>query len=77
MSPCPTCWRTCRACTGTLSEEEFDEVVYDLVNFLNYIGEPAKLQRYRVGGYVLLFLAFLWVFAWLLNREYWKDVEGH
>jgi ubiquinol-cytochrome c reductase cytochrome b subunit len=62
--------------TGTLSEEEFEEVVYDLVNFLYYIGEPSRLDRQRIGGYVLLFLAFLWVFAWLLNREYWKDV-GH
>jgi len=61
--------------TGTLSEEEFDELVYDLVNFLYYLGEPARLDRQRIGGYALLFLAFLWVFAWLLNREYWKDVD--
>jgi len=63
--------------TGTLSEEEFEEVVYDLVNFLYYLGEPAQLDRQRIGVYVLLFLAFLWVFTWLLNREYWKDVDGH
>jgi len=61
--------------TGTLSEEEFDELVYDLVNFLYYLGEPARLDRQRIGGYALLFLSFLWVFAWLLNREYWKDVD--
>jgi len=61
--------------TGTLSEEEFEEVIYDLVNFLYYLGEPSRLERYRIGGYVLLFLAFFWVFAWLLNREYWKDIE--
>jgi len=61
--------------TGSLSEEEFEEVVYDLVNFLYYMGEPSRLDRMRIGGYVLLFLSFLWVFAWLLNREYWKDVE--
>jgi ubiquinol-cytochrome c reductase cytochrome b subunit len=61
--------------TGTLSEEEFSDVIYDLVNFLYYMGEPSRLDRHRIGGYVLLFLAFFGVFAWLLNREYWKDVD--
>jgi len=63
--------------TGSLSEEAFEEVVHDLVNFLYYLGEPARLDREHLGVYVLLFLAFLGVFAWLLNREYWKDVGGH
>ena len=40
-----------------------------------YMAEPAALVRYRLGLYVLLFLAFFLVFAWLLNREYWKDVH--
>lgn len=61
--------------TGTLSEEEFDVLVQDLVNFLYYLGEPARLQRERIGGGVLLFLAFLFVFAYMLNREYWKDIH--
>ncbi len=61
--------------TGTLSEEEFNGVIYDLVNFLYYMGEPSRLDRHRIGGYVLLFLAFFGVFAWLLSREYWKDVD--
>ncbi len=61
--------------TGTLSEEEFDKTVYDLVNFLVYLGEPARLHRETIGGYVLFFLAFLFVFAFMLNREYWKDVH--
>ena len=61
--------------TGALSPEEYEAFVYDLVNFLYYVGEPARLQRERIGGYVLLFLAFLFVFAYMLNREYWKDVH--
>src|SRR5690554_6392368 len=61
--------------TGSLTPEELDTAVYDLVNFLHYIGEPARLERERLGGYVLLFLAFLFVFAYMLNREYWKDVH--
>lgn len=60
---------------GSLSPEEFDQAMYDLVNFLEYVGEPMQLERRRIGIYVLLFLAFLFVFAWLLNREYWKDVH--
>jgi ubiquinol-cytochrome c reductase cytochrome b subunit len=61
--------------TGTLTEEEFEKVTYDLTNFLVYLGEPARLHRETIGGYVLFFLAFLFVFAFMLNREYWKDVH--
>ena len=61
--------------TGTLAPEEFDKVVYDLVNFLVYLGEPARMHRERIGGYVLFFLAFLFVFVYMLNREYWKDIK--
>jgi cytochrome c1 len=61
--------------SGKLSAEEYDRVIYDLVNFLYYVGEPSRLERERLGIYVLFFLAFLFVFAYLLNREYWKDVH--
>ena len=61
--------------TGLLDEEEFDRAVYDIVNFLYYVGEPTRLERERLGLYVLLFLGLLFVFAYLLNREYWKDVH--
>jgi ubiquinol-cytochrome c reductase cytochrome b subunit len=61
--------------TGTMGEQEFDKLVYDLVNFLVYLGEPARLHRETIGGYVLFFLAFLFVFAYMLNREYWKDIQ--
>lgn len=60
---------------GALSPEQFDKVVYDLVNFLEYMGEPSQAARKRIGGYVLLFIAIFFVFAFLLNREYWKDVH--
>lgn len=61
--------------TGQLTPEEYDQVAYDLANFLYYTGDPNRLDRERIGIYVLLFLAFFIVFAWLLNREYWKDVH--
>ena len=60
---------------GTLSEEEYDRLIVDLVAYLTYIGEPAKLVRYSLGGMVILFLVVLLVGAYLLKREYWKDVH--
>ena len=60
---------------GKMSPREFDKAVFDLVNFLAYIGEPAALERQRIGVYVLLFILLFLMLAWLLNREYWKDVH--
>jgi ubiquinol-cytochrome c reductase cytochrome b subunit len=60
---------------GTMSEEEFDTAMYDLTNFLAYTAEPMQADRKRIGVYTLLFIAVFFVFAWLLNREYWKDVH--
>jgi ubiquinol-cytochrome c reductase cytochrome c1 subunit len=60
---------------GTLSEQEFDTMVNDLVNFLVYVGEPIKLERERMGKYVLFFLGMFLLIAYLLKKEYWKDVH--
>ena len=61
--------------TGKLSAEEFDQAVYDIVNFLYYTGDPSRLERHRLGVFVLLFLVILYVFTFLLGREYQKDVK--
>ena len=58
--------------TGSLTTEEYDQVIYDLANFMYYVGEPARIERTRIGVYVLLFLAFFYIFTWLLGREYHK-----
>ena len=60
---------------GSMSVAEYRRAVRDLVNFLVYVGEPAKLQRYTLGGWVLLFLLVFFVIARLLYKEYWKDVH--
>jgi ubiquinol-cytochrome c reductase cytochrome c1 subunit len=60
---------------GTLSQVEYDATVRDLVNFLVYIGEPAATQRHAIGIVVLFVLGILFIFAWLLKREFWKDVH--
>ncbi len=57
------------------SEDAFDDDVRDITNFLDYVGEPAKLVRTDLGKKVLLFLAILFVLSYLLKKEYWKDVK--
>ena len=59
--------------SGELTAEEYDQVIYDLANFMYYVAEPSRAERERIGVYVLLFLAFFYVFAWLLGREYHKE----
>lgn len=60
---------------GSLTETEYDAFVRDLVNFLDYVGEPTQLKRRALGIWVVLFLiAFTWL-ALLLKKEYWKDVH--
>jgi ubiquinol-cytochrome c reductase cytochrome c1 subunit len=60
---------------GSLTPVQYDEAVRDLVNFLVYLGEPAATSRKQIGIFVLLFLLALWPLAYLLKREYWKDVH--
>ena len=60
---------------GSMSVAEYRRAVRDLVNFMVYIGEPAKLERYTLGGWVLLFLLVFFVISRLLYKEYWKDVH--
>ncbi|WP_150046191.1 MULTISPECIES: cytochrome c1 [Methylomonas] len=60
---------------GQLSPQEFDKLVNDLVNFLVYVGEPVQLERQAMGKFVLFFLLMFIALAYLLKKEYWKDVH--
>src|SRR5690606_22478155 len=60
---------------GTQSPAEFDQTLRDLTTFLEYAGEPAALKRQGIGVWVVLFLSFLTLLAWLLKNEYWRDVH--
>jgi len=60
---------------GQLSPEAYDGFVRDTVNFLEYVGEPAKAKREALGVWVILFLLVFTGFAYLLKKEYWKDVK--
>jgi ubiquinol-cytochrome c reductase cytochrome c1 subunit len=60
---------------GAQTPAEYDATVRDLVNFLVYVSEPAGLERRSIGIVVLFVLGILFVFAYLLKKEYWKDVK--
>jgi ubiquinol-cytochrome c reductase cytochrome c1 subunit len=60
---------------GSLTAEEYDEVVRDLTNFLEYVGEPNKLERKSLGYWVLAFLLFFFIISYFLKKEYWKDIH--
>ncbi len=53
----------------------YEQTVRDLTNFLVYVGEPIQLKRQQMGWKVLLFLAVLFVLAYLMKREFWRDVH--
>ena len=60
---------------GSMTEEEYDTFVRDLTNFLEYTGEPNKLERKSLGYWVIGFLFIFLIFAYLLKKEYWRDVH--
>lgn len=58
-----------------LSTHEYNQLVYDLVNFLEYIGEPSKLQRMALAKWVLLYLVIFLLIAYPLKKAFWKDIH--
>ena len=60
---------------GSMNPAEYKRAVRDLVSFLTYVGEPAKLVRYEIGTWVLLFLVVLFFITYSLKKEYWRDVH--
>ena len=59
--------------TGKLTKEEFDDLIYDLTNFLVYVGEPIKATRERLGWYVIFYFLIFTALSSLLYREFHKD----
>ncbi|MGU9956913.1 MAG: cytochrome c1 [Arenicellales bacterium WSBS_2016_MAG_OTU3] len=60
---------------GKLTPVEYDKSMRDLTNFLVYLAEPAKLKRYGIGIWVLIFLGVLGTLAFFLKKEYWRDIH--
>jgi ubiquinol-cytochrome c reductase cytochrome c1 subunit len=60
---------------GRMSQAEYEQFVRDTVNFLDYVSDPTQTARRSLGVWVVLFLlVFTWL-AWLVKREFWKDVH--
>ncbi len=64
---------------GSMTPDEYDSAVRDIANFLQYVGEPVKQERKVMGIYAMIFLLVFFIFAYMLKKEYWKDVypDGH
>lgn len=60
---------------GQLNPAEYRAAVGDLTNFLVYVGEPVKLTRYSLGFKVIVFLLLFTGLAYMLKREFWRDVH--
>lgn len=60
---------------GTLSGVEYEGFVADLVNYLDYMGEPIKSERINIGIVVLLFLGVLFALVYALKRDYWAELH--
>ncbi len=63
------------AVPGEMAPAEFDKAVSDLVGFMVWMGEPQQEFRRTLGFFVLAFLAVLFVVAYALKKEYWKDIH--
>ena len=61
--------------TGAFDQDKYDQAAYDISNFLYYVGDPSRLERYTLGYWVIGGLVILFGFAFFLNREYWKDIH--
>ena len=60
---------------GSMTPKQFDELTTDIVNFLAYAADPYQVEQHRLGWWVMGFLLILWVLAYFLKQNYWKDVE--
>jgi ubiquinol-cytochrome c reductase cytochrome c1 subunit len=60
---------------GSLNQEQYDEFARDIVNFLQYASDPTQVERQGMGIWVVLFLLMFTGIAYMLKKEYWKDVR--
>ena len=62
--------------SGEMSVDEYDQAARDLTNFLAYVGEPSRLESEALGLKIIGFLVILFILAFMLKKEYWRDVQS-
>jgi ubiquinol-cytochrome c reductase cytochrome c1 subunit len=60
---------------GTMTAEEFDQALQDLINFLAYVGEPGREERKGLGIGVLVFLGVAFLLLNGLRKIVWKKLH--
>jgi ubiquinol-cytochrome c reductase cytochrome c1 subunit len=60
---------------GKLNVQEYDSAVADLVAYMDWMAEPVKNKRQRLGVWVLFFMSLLVFLTWRLNASFWKEVK--
>jgi ubiquinol-cytochrome c reductase cytochrome c1 subunit len=60
---------------GAMSPAEYQAFVADLVNYMDYMAEPTRNERVRLGIVVMMYLAVLFVLVYALKRMYWKNLH--
>ncbi len=60
---------------GRMDADQFSGAVRDIAAFLEYTAEPAALKRQTIGLWVILYLALFTLLAFLLKKEFWKDIH--
>lgn len=63
------------AVAGSMAPAEFNEMIKDLVSYMVYMSEPAKMQRMAYGPYVLGFMLLFTVLMFFLKKEYWRVIK--
>ncbi|WCN09091.1 cytochrome c1 [Marinomonas mediterranea] len=69
------CFNLVKTEQGTMTDQEFNDLIQDLVNFFVYLSEPSRLEAEILAPKVLLFLLVFCLIAYLLKREFWKDIS--
>jgi ubiquinol-cytochrome c reductase cytochrome c1 subunit len=60
---------------GKMKPLEYDNAIADLTVFLEWMSEPSQNNRKKMGAWILAYLAIFTLLAWLLNKNYWKDIK--
>lgn len=60
---------------GSMTSDQFDRSIYDVVTFLVYASDPDTAERRGLGLYVLIFIGILLLLTYLLKKEYWRDIK--